>query len=68
MATAIVTIRRRGTWTAVATIALRTARNVLTTGFTSAKGTWRAAPDRADAASRGLEVARPAVMSVMAII
>ena len=39
IAVAIITSRRRGTWRAVATMAARSARNVLTTGFTSTKST-----------------------------
>jgi hypothetical protein len=68
MATVVVTTRRRGTWAAVVTIAPLTARNVLTTGFTSAKGTWRGGLLPVDAAVTALEGACPPVMTVVAII
>jgi hypothetical protein len=41
---------RRGTWVAVDAIAPRTARNVLTTDFTSPKGTGLRVAARCDAA------------------
>ena len=65
IAVAIITIRRRGTCAAVAATAARTARNVLTTGFTSAKSTGDLA---GRLVPRRPRVARPPVRRVMAII